>query len=148
VRKRPTPRPRPSSFAPCSSPALSADLASFADIITRDVASNLNLIAAGHGASRSALLSASGMARHFTALAHAYAHLVIDAGAIGGPDRDRDITAIARIATHAMLLVDAHAGNGAIRAERDRLLDAGFDNVTIVTTGRADTHRAMPAAAA
>ena len=128
--------------------ALSADLASFADIITRDVASNLNLIAAGHGASRSALLSASGMARHFTALAHAYSHLVIEAGAIGGPDSDRDITAIARIATHAMLLVDAHAGNGAIRAERDRLLDAGFDKVTIVTTGRADTHRAMPAAAA
>jgi hypothetical protein len=117
--------------------ALTAGLASFGDIITRDVTSNLNLIAAGHGASRSALLAASGMARHFTALAHAYSHVVIDAGLLGGRDGEHDVKAIAGISTHAMLLVDALAGD-AIRDERDRLLDAGFDNVTIVTTGRAE----------
>ena len=44
--------------------------ASFAAIITRDVASNLNLIAAGRNASRSSLLSAPGVMRSFEALTH------------------------------------------------------------------------------
>jgi succinoglycan biosynthesis transport protein ExoP len=132
---------------------------SFGDIITRDVASNLNLIAAGRGTSRSALLTAPGLARNFAALAHAYPHVVIDAGMLGGRDveRDfqqalqRDLEAIARLATHAMLLVETLSGYTTTQA-RDSLLDAGFDNVTLVIAGRAGSETRtvppIPAAAA
>ena len=43
--------------------------------------------------------------------------------------------AIARIATHALLLVETLAGFATTQA-RDSLLDAGFDNVTILIAGR------------
>ena len=140
---------------------LTSGAVSFGDIITRDVASNLNLIAAGRGGSRSALLAAPGLARNFAALAHAYPHVVIDAGLLGGRDIERDIPrdlqqdlqrdlqqdleAAARIATHAMLLVETLSGYTTTQA-RDSLLDAGFDNVTIVFAGRAgsDTSKIIP----
>ena len=132
---------------------LTSGAVSFGDIITRDVASNLNLIAAGRGGSRSALLAAPGLARNFAALAHAYPHVVIDAGLLGGRDVERDIPrdlqqdmeAAARIATHAMLLVETLSGYTTTQA-RDSLLDAGFDNVTIVFAGRAgsDTSKIIP----
>src|SRR5262249_61507638 len=90
--------------------SLAAGQASFGGIITRDVASNLNLIAAGRNASRGSLLSAPGIMGTFEALTHAYPHLIIDGGALGGPDGEKEITAIARIATHALLLVESAAG--------------------------------------
>jgi succinoglycan biosynthesis transport protein ExoP len=133
---------------------LTSGAVSFGDIITRDVASNLNLIASGRGASRSALLAAPGLARNFAALAHAYPHVVIDAGLLGGRDVERDIQqdleAVARIATHAMLLVESLSGYTTTQA-RDSLLDAGFDNVTLVLAGRAGSEprtTPIPAAAA
>jgi uncharacterized protein involved in exopolysaccharide biosynthesis len=118
---------------------------SFGDIITRDRASNLNLIAAGRGPSRSALLAAPSLARNFAALAHAYPHVVIDAGMLGGRDVERDTEAVARLATHAMLLVETLAGTTTTQA-RDSLLDAGFDNVTLVIAGRAgsETRTTVP----
>jgi polysaccharide biosynthesis transport protein len=124
---------------------LTAGAVSFGDIITRDAASNLNLIAAGRGGSRSALLAAPGLARNFAALAHAYPHVVIDAGLLGGRDVERDMEAAAGIATHAMLLVETLSGYTTTQA-RDSLLDAGFDNVTIVIAGRAgsDTSKIIP----
>ena len=106
--------------------SLAAGQASFGAIITRDVASNLNLIAAGRNASRGSLLSAPGIMGTFEALTHAYPHLIIDGGALGGP--------IARIATHALLLVESAAGYATVQA-RDSLLAAGFDNVTILIAG-------------
>jgi uncharacterized protein involved in exopolysaccharide biosynthesis len=114
--------------------ALGAGQASFAAIITRDLASNLNLIAAGR-ASRSSLLSAPGIMSTFEALTQAYPHVVIDGGALGGADGEKDIEAIARIATHALLLVESATGLVTEQA-RDRLLAAGFDNVTILIAGR------------
>jgi polysaccharide biosynthesis transport protein len=114
--------------------SLATGQASFSAIITRDVASNLNLIAAGGNASRGSLLSAPGIMGTFEALTHAYPHLIIDGGALGGPDSDKEITAIARIATHALLLVESAAGYTTVQA-RDSLLAAGFDNVTILIAG-------------
>jgi len=70
----------------------------------------------------------------FEALTHAYPHLIIDGGALGGPDGEKEITAIARIATHALLLVESAAGYATVQA-RDSLLAAGFDNVTILIAG-------------
>jgi polysaccharide biosynthesis transport protein len=118
---------------------LTAGAASFGDIITRDTASSLNLIAAGRGARRGALLAAPDIVRNFAALAQAYPHVVIDAGALGGRDAhdgsQQELEEIAGIATHAMLLVETLAGAATAQA-RDSLLDAGFDNVTIVIAGR------------
>ena len=120
---------------------LIAGTASFGDIITKDRASGLNLIAAG--ASRGALLAAPGMSRNFAALAHAYPHLVIDAGVLGGPD----MAAIARVAPHAVLLIETLSGLTAARA-RDALIAAGFDNVTLLVAGRGEATAPIPAAAA
>jgi hypothetical protein len=115
--------------------SLAAGQASFSGIITRDVASNLNLIAAGRNASRGSLLSAPGIMRTFEALTQAYPHLVIDGGALGSPDGEKEIEAIAGIATHALLLAETAAGPATVQA-RDSLLAAGFDNVTILIAGR------------
>ena len=115
--------------------SLAAGQASFGGIITRDVASSLNLIAAGRNASRGSLLSAPGIMRTFEALTQAYPHLVIDGGVLGGPDGENDIEAIAGIATHALLLAETAAGFATVQA-RDSLLAAGFDNVTILIAGR------------
>ena len=104
---------------------LAAGHASFGDIITKDRASGLNLIVSG--ADRGTLLAAPGIGRTFAALAQAYPHLVIDAGLLGGSD----MAAIARIAPHAVLLVETLSGRAAVTA-RDALLAAGFDNVTIL----------------
>ena len=115
---------------------LASGTVSFGDVITRDIASNLNLITSGRGGSRSALLGAPGITRHFSALAQAYPHVVVDAGVLGGRDVVRDAQAVARFATHAMLLVETLAAPSTTQA-RDLLLDSGFDNVTIVIAGRA-----------
>jgi succinoglycan biosynthesis transport protein ExoP len=120
---------------------LAAGSASFGDIITKDRASGLNLIVAGRdGAMRSGLMAAPGMSKNFDALAYSYAHVVIDAGGLRG----RDMEAVARIAPHAVLLVDTVTSPAATKA-RDRLMDAGFDNVTLLIAGRAESEaRAAP----
>ena len=128
---------------------LAAGTASFADIITKDRASALNLIAARAGAERSSLLAAPSMSRNFTALAHAYPHLVIDGGFVGGPD----MPALARIAPHAVLLVEAASGRQATAKAREALIEAGFDNVTLLVVDRGATSAPtvappIPAAAA
>jgi polysaccharide biosynthesis transport protein len=115
---------------------LASGAVSFGDIITRDSASNLNLIASGRGGTRGALLAAPGITRHFSALAHAYPHVVVDAGVLGGRAVAGDASAVARFATHAMLLVETLAVPSTMQT-RDLLLDCGFDNVTIVIAGRA-----------
>jgi uncharacterized protein involved in exopolysaccharide biosynthesis len=115
---------------------LTSGAVSFGDVITRDAASNLNLITSGRGGTRGALLAAPGISRNFSALAHAYPHVVIDAGVLGGRDVERDAQAVARIATHAMLVVETLAEPATAQA-RDLLLHAGFDNVTVVIAGRA-----------
>jgi hypothetical protein len=121
--------------------SLAAGQASFGGIITRDVASNLNLI--------------PGIMRTFEALTQAYPHLVIDGGPLGGPEGEKEIEAIAGIATHALLLAETASGFATVQA-RDSLLAAGFDNVTILIAGRNDhgegasrkRQASMPAAAA
>jgi succinoglycan biosynthesis transport protein ExoP len=113
---------------------LAAGTASFGDIITKDRASQLNLIASGDaGAARSALLSAPSMAGNFKALGLAYAHVIVDAGTLGGPDT----AAIARLAPHAMLLVET-LSNLATAKARESLINSGFDDVTILVAGKSE----------
>ena len=82
---------------------LGAGTASCSGIITKDKQSALNLITSGRTpADRLTILSAPWMAPTFAALARSYDHLVLDAGALGGPE----MTAIAEIAPHAFLLTE------------------------------------------
>ena len=83
--------------------------ATFGAIITRDLASNLNLIAAGRNASRGSLFARAGDHAHFEALIQAYPHPVIDGGPLGGPEGKGD-RGRRRIATHALLLVETAGG--------------------------------------
>ena len=73
---------------------------------------------------RGAILAAPGMATSFEALARSYDHVVIDAGAAGGPE----IEAIAAIAPHAILVAETLTDAGTAAA-RERLIEAGFDDV-------------------
>ena len=112
---------------------LAAGTASFSGIITKDKQSALNLLTSGRtAADRLAILSAPGMAPTFAALARSYDHLVLDAGALGGPE----MAAIAEIAPHAFLLTESATGV-ATAAGRERLIDAGFDDVTVLVGARA-----------
>ncbi len=127
---------------------LAQGAASFADLIAKDKYSALHLIVSGREpADRGALLSVPGMAKNFGALAAAYGHVVIDGGAIGGPDFSQDMAALSAIAPHALLLVETLAGAATADAH-DRLLEAGFGHVTIIVAGRASTAPYKSAAAA
>jgi uncharacterized protein involved in exopolysaccharide biosynthesis/Mrp family chromosome partitioning ATPase len=117
--------------------------ASFGEIITKDKTSNVNLIVSGsEPADRVEILSTPGMTTSFTALARSYDHLVIDAGAIGGAEME----AIGELAPHAILLTDTLA-NGATASARDRLLAAGFEDVTMLIGARAAAGAKTAAAA-
>jgi uncharacterized protein involved in exopolysaccharide biosynthesis len=122
---------------------LAAGSASFGAVITKDRMSSLNLIAPG-GASRHTLVAAPGMERNFDALAKTYAHVILDAGVIGGPD----MVVVARMVPHAALVVET-LSNLATHKARDALIEAGFEDVTIIVSGRAEAGSSgMPAQAA
>ena len=111
--------------------------ASIGDIITKDRMSGLNLIVSGRApAAPGKILSAPGMSKNFKALAYTYGHVVIDAGVVD----DADMASIAALASHAILLVETLSNRGTDKA-RERLEDAGFDNVTILVAGRPDRRR-------
>jgi hypothetical protein len=82
------------------------------------------------------------MMRNFHALAATYAHVIFDAGLLGGADME----ALARIAPHAVLVVET-LSNLATQKARDSLIDAGFEDVTILVSGRAEAAGAAQAAA-
>ena len=62
-----------------------------------------------------------------------YDHVVVDAGALDGAE----LAAIAEIAPHAVLIVETLAGPATATA-RERLIDAGFDDVTMLVGGRTE----------
>jgi succinoglycan biosynthesis transport protein ExoP len=116
--------------------------ASIGDIITKDRMSGLNLIVSGRApAAPGEVLAAPGMSKNFKALAYTYGHVVIDAGVVNGAD----MASIATLASHAILLVETLSNLGTDKA-RERLEDAGFDDVTILVAGRPDA--AAPGATA
>jgi Mrp family chromosome partitioning ATPase len=129
-----------------SAPGL-ADLAdgsaSFRDIITKDVASGVHLISSGEApANRSGILSSPRLPTSFDALAHSYDYLVIAAGAAVGPE----LEIISAIAPRALLVAEMQQG-AKIASATERLIAAGFDEVTVLveTPGGAE---ALEAAAA
>jgi Mrp family chromosome partitioning ATPase len=105
--------------------------ASFGDIITRDQYSRVHLVATGNLGNNAAAISASPMlATVVEALARSYDHVVIDAGAAPEIAVER----IAPLAAHG-ILVAADPAAPSTRAERDRMITAGFGEVTLVAGG-------------
>jgi hypothetical protein len=87
-------------------------------------------------------LLAPNMATSFDALARGYDRVVIAAGAIFGPGLD----AIGAIAPHAILVAGTLTDAGTAAA-RERLLDAGFADVTVLGDSFADDAAETAAAA-
>lgn len=102
--------------------------ASFGDIVTRDKFSRLHLIATGRVAGDAqSIVSSPRLVISLEALARAYDHVVIDAGAI----TDAALHPLARMAPRAMLVATDLADPATISA-RQQLLMAGFADVMLV----------------
>ena len=102
--------------------------ASFGDIITRDQNSRVHLVATGNVGNDGPALAASPMlATVIEALVHSYDHVVIDAGSAA----DVAVERFAPLASRAVL-VAADPANPATRAARERLMMAGFADVTLL----------------
>jgi uncharacterized protein involved in exopolysaccharide biosynthesis/Mrp family chromosome partitioning ATPase len=102
--------------------------ASFGDIITKDQYSNVHLVATGNVGSDGAALAASPMlATVVDALARSYDHVVIDAGSVA----DMPVECFAPFAPRAVL-VAADPASPATRAARERMMAAGFGEVTLL----------------
>ncbi len=115
--------------------------ASFGDIITKDRLSPLHLIAPGHDPmDRVELLASPGIVMSFNALTRSYDHVVVDAGAVAGPEIER----IAEVAPHAVLVTDAVANPATVSA-RERLLANGFGEVRILVGAYAAPEGAVAA---
>jgi Mrp family chromosome partitioning ATPase len=103
--------------------------ASFRHIITRDRSSRLHLIAAGRvPADAGAILRSDRLTIAMNALARTYDHVVIDAGALAQIPLER----FARLAPHAVLVAPGLADD-ATKAAHERLIAAGFTDVTMFT---------------
>lgn len=101
---------------------------SFGDIITRDQYSNVHLIATGAVGNDAAAIAASPMlATVIEALVRSYDHVVLDVGAASEIAVER----FAPLAQRAVL-VASDPGNPATRAARERLMMAGFADVSLV----------------
>jgi len=102
--------------------------ASFGDIITRDQFSPLHLVATGNVGTDAAALAASPMlATVIEALLHSYSYVVIDAGSAA----DVAVERFAPLAQRAVL-VAADPASPATRAAGQRLIMAGFTDVTLL----------------
>jgi polysaccharide biosynthesis transport protein len=122
---------------------LAGGTASFRDIISKDKHSALHLISSGRTPiERLALLSSPALANGFDALARSYDYVVVDAGAAGGGD----LEVIGEIAPHAVLLAETLSGP-VTAAAHQRLIAAGFDDVTVLLGAHAGRPSAKAAAA-
>jgi len=101
--------------------------ASFRHIITHDRSSGVHVIAAGRvPADTRAVLYAQRLTIGITALSRTYDHVVIDAGALSATAPE----SLARLSSHAVLVAPGIASDMVVAA-RDRLLTAGFVEVTV-----------------
>jgi succinoglycan biosynthesis transport protein ExoP len=105
--------------------------ASFGDIITRDQYSQVHLVATGDVGQDGPVLAASPMlATVIEALVRSYDHVVIDAGSAA----DSAVERLAPLATRAVL-VTGDAAAPATRAARERMMMAGFADVSVLAGG-------------
>jgi polysaccharide biosynthesis transport protein len=103
---------------------------SFGQIITRDRYSRVHLITLGKGGlDAHAILSSQRLAITLEALSRSYDYVVLDAGAL--PDIAPE--KFAKLAPRAVLVADDIDGPATVTA-RDRLLSAGFPNVSVLAS--------------
>jgi Mrp family chromosome partitioning ATPase len=101
-------------------------VASFRHVITRDRVSRTHIVAAGRApADITSVMTSERLAIGMDALARTYDHVVVDAGALPQIPLDR----FARFAPHAVLVAPG-LPDTALSAARDRLIAAGFADVT------------------
>jgi tyrosine-protein kinase Etk/Wzc len=102
--------------------------ASFGQIITRDRYSRVHLIMAGREPiDAAAVMSSQRLSITIEALARSYDHVVVDAGTAGEAALER----LAKLAPRAVL-VAAEVDDPAIAPARERLLQAGFADVSLL----------------
>ena len=112
---------------------LAAGAASFRDIITKDRQTDLHLISSGRTPTdRGAILAAPGIATSFQALSQSYEFVIVAAGSIVG----HELEVIGTIAPDAIIVAGTMTSAG-ITTARERLLDAGFQDVTVVVEAAA-----------
>jgi polysaccharide biosynthesis transport protein len=108
--------------------------ASYGDIITRDRHSRVHVVMAGRAlADAQAVIASQRLAITLEALARSYDHLVIDAGALPDIAAER----FAEFAPRAVLIASALDELTTIEA-RERLLSAGFTDVSVLASGPAE----------
>jgi succinoglycan biosynthesis transport protein ExoP len=104
--------------------------ASFGDIITRDRATRLHLVAAGQlGNDAEGIFVSQMLWAAIGALAQGYDHLVIDAGA----QSETSLEPIAQVAPSAVLVGGVATAAGALNALSEELAAAGFAKVSVLT---------------
>jgi succinoglycan biosynthesis transport protein ExoP len=117
--------------------------ASFRDIITKDRKTTVHLISSGRTPTgRGEILDEPAVAPSFDALSRSYDFVIVAAGEIVGPE----LEAIATIAPHAVLAAGTLT-NAGTAAARERLLSAGFEDVTVVVERKAAEFEPTAAAA-
>ena len=119
--------------------------ASFGDIVTRDRFSRVHLVAAGRlEGMDAAMLSSPRLAMTLEALARTYDHVIVDGGSV----TETMAPSFAKLTPRAVL-VATNLDHPATQAARDRLIAAGFIEVTIMlgNPGEADKQGRHPAAA-
>ncbi len=122
---------------------LASGEASFRDIITKDRKTSVHLISSGRTpADRGEVLAEPVVAPSFEALSRSYDFVVVAAGTIVDPE----LEAIAAVAPYAVLVADTPT-NAGTAAARERLMGAGFEDVTVVAEGKAAEYEPTAAAA-
>jgi succinoglycan biosynthesis transport protein ExoP len=122
---------------------LASGAASFRDIITKDRKTSVHLISSGQTpADRGEILAEPVVAPSFEALSRSYDYVIVAAGTIAGPE----LEAIAAIAPYAVLVAGTLTAAGTAAA-RERLLGAGFEDVTVVVEDKAAEFEPRAAAA-
>jgi len=117
--------------------------ATFGQIVTRDKFSRVHVVATGKIAGEgAAIVSSPRLVMALEALARTYDHVVIDAGAIP----EITVEPLARIAPRAVL-VATDLAHPSTQAARERLLAAGFTDVTLFLGAPRDAAQPRPAAA-
>jgi succinoglycan biosynthesis transport protein ExoP len=114
-------------------------VASFGQIITRDKFSRVHLIQAGLAADAQSVLSSQRLAITLEALARSYDHVVVDAGALPDLAAER----FAQLAPRAVL-VAGKLDDPMTLSARERLMAAGFSNISVLSSGPRGPERSTP----
>lgn len=117
--------------------------ATFGQIVTRDKFSRVHVVSTGKVAGEgAAILSSPRLVMALEALTRTYDHVVIDAGAVP----EMIVGPLARVAPRAVLVATDFAHPSTLAA-RDRLVAAGFTDVTVFLGAPRDATQPRPAAA-